>query len=91
MRDATVWCGVFACAGLAGCIQIPLGDGSGGERIFADDFDAQQGWAETDDFGCRRFFSNGRYVVEVNSGGKTSFAPYSDILSAPFGLSLIHI
>lgn len=76
---------LLAFFALAGCANIPSGDGSGGLRVFDDDFETED-WFVDEDFDRRYYYAGGRYWIEANSGGWTTSAPYSDSLAAPYGV-----
>lgn len=81
MRHSVLW-----IAFVVGCANVPSGDGSGGSRLFFDDFDVES-WYVDEDFDRRYYYAGGRYWIEANAGEYTAFAPYEGALAAPYGVS----
>lgn len=77
----------FGCAVLLACGNVPSGDGSGGTRVFVDDFEGSEDWLVDEDFDRRYYYAGGRYWIEANSGGWTAFAPYEGNIATPYGVS----
>lgn len=73
---------------VVGCGNVPVGDGSGGSRVYSDDFETEEdGWYVDEDFDRRYYYAGGRYWIEANSSGWTTSAPYEGPIEVPYGVA----